>query len=156
MTPSSKPTSLITALAALAASGFVAFDCLAADEPANASPSTRRPVSVLEFGALGVGVLKAAPAYGDRATGQHGTFVKIPAGFSSPVHAHTADFHGVVINGVIANGAPEESDTPLAPGSYWFQPAKRMHVTKCLSQTECVIFLVQPGKFDFVPAPVAK
>ena len=33
-----------------------------------------------------------------------------------------------------------------------FRRGEESHVTECLSKTECLFFLVQPGKFDFAPA----
>ena len=111
------------------------------------------PVTNLQYFDTGVGPLKAAPAFGDLSKGEHGTFIKLPAGFVSPSHKHTEDYYGVVITGVVANGAGAKTqDTPLPPGSYWFQKGDANHVTKCLSKNECVVFLVQPGKFDFIAA----
>jgi hypothetical protein len=44
------------------------------------------------------------------------------------------------------------SKKPVLPaGSYFFQKAGEPHITKCLSSNECIIFLSQPGKYDFDP-----
>jgi NADPH:quinone reductase len=48
-----------------------------------------------------------------------------------------------------ANG---KLDIPLPPGSYFFQKAGEPHITKCLSATECIIFLSEPGKYEFTAA----
>ena len=109
------------------------------------------PVTELKFFETGVGPLKAAVGFGDLSKGAHSTFVKLPAGFVSSLHTHSEDYYGVVISGVVANevsGAVK--DRALAPGSYWFQKGKANHVTKCLSANECVVFITQPGKFDYV------
>jgi hypothetical protein len=74
----------------------------------------------------------------------------MPAGFSSAVHTHTEDYYAVVIKGIGANHAPGAKDVALPTGSYWFQKGEEAHVTKCLSKTDCLFFLVQPGKFDYV------
>ena len=42
-----------------------------------------------------VGELKAGPAYGDFNKGRHGTFIRMPAKFVSPLHYHTADYFGI-------------------------------------------------------------
>ena len=134
------------AIMALGASGTFAF-----------AQSTHQSVSVpaaqLHFAETGVGRLQAAAGFGQMAEGQHGTFVKLPAGYSTPLHHHSGDYYGVVIQGEIAN---EQSATaknrPLGPGSYWFQKGGEDHVTKCLSKVECVTFLSQSEKFDFIPA----
>jgi hypothetical protein len=132
---------------ALAACIFTALAVSAAET------SISVPVTDLKFTDAGIGPLKVATGYGDLGKGAHGTFVKFPAGFVSPLHAHSDDYSGVVISGVLANepsaGAKER---PLPPGSYWFQKGKANHVTKCLSANECVFFITQPGKFDFIEA----
>jgi hypothetical protein len=120
-----------------------------------ATPSTSTPVTQLQYGSTGVsdgvhGELKAAPAYGDLGHGAHGTFIRMPAGFVSPIHIHTGDYWGVVISGVAANGLPGSADIALPAGSYWFQKGGERHVTKCLSPNECLFFISQNGKFDYV------
>ena len=117
--------------------------------------SVSTPVTQLKYGPTGVsdgvhGELNAAAAYGDLARGAHGTFIKMPAGFVSPVHTHTEDYWGVVISGVAANGIPGSKDIPLPVGSYWFQKGGEAHVTKCLSPNECIFFISQNGKFDYI------
>ena len=120
-------------------------------------PSVSTPVTQLTYGATGVsdgihGELNAAPAYGDLAHGAHGTFIKMPAGFVSPVHTHTEDYWGVVISGVAVNGLPGSPDVQLPVGSYWFQKGGERHVTKCVSPNECIFFISQHGRFDYVVA----
>jgi quercetin dioxygenase-like cupin family protein len=115
------------------------------------------PVTELHFGPTGVtapngtGSLQAAPAFGDLSKGEHGTFIKMPAGFISAIHTHTEAYFGVVVTGVGANASVGEKEIPLPPGSYWFQPGGKPHVTRCISTTECIFFIHQPGKFDYVP-----
>ena len=118
--------------------------------------SVNIPVTQLQYGKTGVtdgvhGELQAAPAYGDLAHGAHGTFIKMPAGFVSPIHTHTSDYWGVVISGVGANGIPGSTDVQLPVGSYWFQKGGERHVTKCLSANECIFFINQSSKFDYLP-----
>ena len=119
-------------------------------------PSVKIPVTELQYFKAGVtdnvhGELQAAPAYGDFAYGAHGTFIKMPAGFVSPIHIHTGDYWGVVISGVGANGVPGSTDVPLSVGSYWFQKGGERHITKCLSSNECIFFINQATKFDYIP-----
>jgi beta-alanine degradation protein BauB len=115
------------------------------------------PVTQLQYAPTGIsdnvhGEVKAAAAFGDASRGAHSTFLKLPAGFVSPVHAHTNDYWAVVVSGVAANGKPGDPDIALPPGSYFFQKGGEQHVTKCLSANECIVFLSQSGKYDFVPA----
>lgn len=59
----------------------------------------------------------------------------------------------MVITGVVAHAVNAEvKDIPLPPGSYWFQKGKANHVTKCLSANECVVFITQPDKFNYIDA----
>ena len=118
--------------------------------------SVSTPVTELKYGSTGVsdgihGELRAAPAYGDLTRGPHGTFIRMPAGFVSPIHTHTEDYWGVVISGVAANGQPGSKDVPLPVGSYWFQKGGERHITKCISPNECLFFISQDGKFDYIP-----
>jgi hypothetical protein len=117
--------------------------------------SINTPVTDLKFGPTGVtdgvhGELYAAAAYGDLAHGAHGTFIKMPAGFVSKVHTHTEDYWGVVISGVAVNERPGTPGAALPVGSYWFQKGGERHVTKCIAPTECIFFISQAGKFDYL------
>jgi len=134
----------------------VACITLIVEAQTSGKPSVNIPVTQLQYGKTGVtdgvhGELQAAPAYGDLAHGAHGTFIKMPAGFVSPIHTHTGDYWGVVISGVGANGVPGSTDVPLPVGSYWFQKGGERHVTKCLSPNECIFFINQTSKFDYLP-----
>src|ERR1700750_3043605 len=70
-------------------------------------PSVSIPASQISFINTGVktdkGELRAGPAYGDLQNGRHGTFVRMPAAFKSPVHTHTEDYFAVVVEGVGSN-----------------------------------------------------
>lgn len=144
-----KKTSLLIGATVLAA-----LSCVALADGLG-KPSVSTPVTALTYGPTGVsdgihGELNAAPAYGDLAHGAHGTFIKMPAGFVSKVHVHTGDYWGVVISGVAVNGLPGSKDIPLPVGSYWFQKGGESHVTKCISPNECIFFISQNEKFDYV------
>jgi hypothetical protein len=119
-------------------------------------PSISIPADKITFVPTGIkteeGELLAGLAYGDIQNGRHGTFVRMPAGFVSPAHIHTEDYYAVVVEGVMANHAPDSKAVPLPVGSYYFQQGEEAHVTRCLSETDCLFFIVQPGKFDFAPA----
>jgi hypothetical protein len=122
---------------------------------AQGTPSVSTPVTDIKYFGAGVsdgktGELLAGPAYGDLGKGAHGTFIRMPAGFVSPVHIHTSDYWGVVISGVAVNGLPGSKDIMLPVGSYWFQKGGEPHVTKCVSPNECLFFIGQNSKFDYV------
>lgn len=128
---------------------------LAASANAQPQDSVGIPTDQLKYGSTGVtdnvhGEVKAAAAHGDNARGAHGTFLKMPGKFTSPVHTHSSDEWGVIIAGVFANGKPGNPDVLLPAGSYFFQRAGEPHVSKCVSENECIIFLSQSGKYDFL------
>lgn len=123
--------------------------------PVHEGNSVSIPADKITFGPTGVktkiGEIFAGPAFGDLSKGKHSTFIRMPAGFVSPVHTHTDDYYAVVIKGEAVNGRPGDKDIRLPVGSYWFQRGEEAHITKCVSKTDCLFFLTQPGKFDYVP-----
>jgi len=127
---------------------------LAANLPAHASDKIiNTPLSKLDWKISKEGVGFAA-LHGDRFKESYMAMVKLPAGLVSPVHTKTANMYGLVVSGTIANiaiGAPPESEVELPPGSYYKIPANLPHVSSCISKTDCITFLYQDGKFDFLP-----
>ncbi|WP_241024243.1 DUF4437 domain-containing protein [Burkholderia sp. Ac-20365] len=109
------------------------------------------PVTELKFYQDKEG-LTIANGWGDPANGAHSNYIKMPGGTASGVHTHTSSYYGVVIAGVVANEPPgTKQDHPLPPGSYWYQKGGEQHVTKCISQTECIFFVTSKGAFDYLP-----
>lgn len=96
--------------------------------------------------------IRIATLWGDRDTGPFGELVKLPGGFDSGLHAHTSEYRGVLIAGTWIhfeeNGAG--ADRELTSGSYVFQPGKGMHVDRCKTGSECVLFMYQPGRPDIL------
>jgi hypothetical protein len=82
--------------------------------------------------------------------GGFGELVQVPAGFDSGPHAHSGDFHGVLVKGtwvhVDENG--RGASIPLAPGSYIRQAGRGLHVDRCVSKEPCVLFLFQYARAD--------
>ena len=100
------------------------------------------------------GPLKMAKLWGDRSKGEYAMLLKEPAGFEAGSHAHTLDYHAVLVQGTWVHTVEGETSPPkdLAPGSYVMQPGKQFHNDVCKSKTECIIFVHQHGKGDFIPA----
>lgn len=95
-----------------------------------------------------------APLQGDRFAEPYMAMVRLPAGLVSPAHIKTANMYGLVVSGTIANiavGADASAEVNLPAGSYYKIPAGLAHVSKCVSSVDCVTFLYQDGKFDFLP-----
>jgi hypothetical protein len=145
----------LTRLAITVAAALAASASIVATAAPDTQPSVNVPVTKIQFGPTGVkdgktGELLAGPVYGNLGKGPHGTFIRMPAGFVSPVHNHTGAYWGIVISGVAANGLPNAADVQLPAGSYWYQKGGEAHVTKCLAGHECLFFISQDTPFDYV------
>lgn len=95
----------------------------------------------------------ASPVLGDFASGQHITYIKFSAGMTTPVHAHSEAYTGMVITGVTRHYEPgrPETEVELPAGSHWYIPANLPHVSECLPGAECVMAPFQSGPMDFFP-----
>ena len=99
--------------------------------------------------------LQVAKLWGDRAKGgDYGMLLKLPAGFEAGMHSHTGDYHGVSVQGtwIHTNDGQTSPAKEMAPGSYVFQPGKQFHNDVCKGKTECILFVHQHAKGDFIPA----
>ena len=95
-----------------------------------------------------------APLIGERFNEAYMAMVKLPAGLVSPAHIKSANMFGVVIMGTITHlevGADPSQAIPLTEGAFYKVPAGIGHVSRCISDVNCVTFLYQDGKFDFIP-----
>lgn len=111
------------------------------------------PTSALKWAATPEGVA-FAPLIGDRFVESYMAMVKLPAGLVSPPHTKTANMFGVMMSGSMVHsavGADPKNDVVLPEGSFYKVPKNVPHVSKCVSDTECIAFLYQDGKFDFLP-----
>ena len=95
---------------------------------------------------------KVTTLWGNRdRDGGFGQLVELPPGFRSPVHAHSGDFHGVLIKGTWLHEDASGRGTPVsAPGSYVRQAGGEMHVDRCVSAEPCVLFLFQFSRADVI------
>ena len=99
------------------------------------------------------GVQIAAVA-GDPSKGAAKFFVKLPSGFSAPLHHHTADHAAVVVSGTVVQNV-DGQDFTFTPGSYFAYTGKKQHTTKCTDPAGCIIFVDTHGKWDVVPEKTA-
>jgi len=96
--------------------------------------------------------VQMAVVWGDQTKGAHGAFHKFKPGFDAGLHSHSSDIKFAVVSGTIIAGPEGGPEKKLPAGSYEFQPHGVKHTTKCDPASECVIFAVSSGKFDFTPA----
>lgn len=111
----------------------------------------------IQFGEFTTGInggtIEAATVEG-MLNGAHGTFVRIPVGDETVSHTHTNTYHGVVVKGIVENPVNGNiSPKQLPAGSFWYQPGKQEHITRCSEDSDepCVVFIFQSENFDFIP-----
>jgi hypothetical protein len=118
----------------------------------NANLGTMTAPDELEWQELRPGSpLKMATLWGSPSEGEIAVLVKVPAGYVGAIHDHTGDYHGVNVAGTWRHSfeGGEERSQPL--GSYVFQPAAKRHRDACVGPEDCIWFVHQHDKLDFVP-----
>lgn len=137
--------------AALLLVGSVAYSQA---QDATRSRSFNVPVESMEWRRQTPDVpLMVTDLWGDRQSdGGFGELVQLPPGFDSRLHAHSGDFHGVLIKGIWVHEGPsgEGGTQRLLPGSYVRQAGAEMHVDRCVSEEPCVLFLFQYARADII------
>ena len=98
---------------------------------------------------------KMATVNGDSAKGPHASFIKLPAGFSAPLHNHSADHQVAVVAGTLSMTPEGGTAKKLGPGSWFEFSGKKKHVTTCDAGADCVLFSVAKAAWDLVPAVTA-
>lgn len=101
---------------------------------------------------------RLAALWGRREAEQAGTLLNVPAGFKSGIHAHTADYRAIVVQGEWVHQVPSTGEgvgVQLLPGAYWTQMRDQWHLDECVSPTPCTIFLFNeaPYRTYFEKAP---
>lgn len=111
------------------------------------------PPSALDWVTTPEGVAFAA-LEGDRFTGAYQSMVRLPAGVASPLHVKSANMFGVVIQGNMihyAEGEDASTAQEVGAGAFYKVPKGLAHVSACVSDVPCIVYLYQDGAFDFVP-----
>jgi quercetin dioxygenase-like cupin family protein len=96
--------------------------------------------------------VKQVVLWGDPTKGHFAALQKFPAGFSAPLHSHTANLHMIIISGTVVHTPEGKADVRLPANSYLMDPSGYKHGTKCEAAADCVFFLEGDGKFDIVMA----
>jgi len=122
-------------------------------QSASAEQPVFTPADAVSYDDIIPGVVQFGTVAGDRATGAHGTFVRIPPGKATPPHTHAAAYHAVIIQGVLENPVAGDatSQVQLTAGSYYYVPAGSEHITRCAadSAVDCISYFYQAVPFDF-------
>jgi hypothetical protein len=82
--------------------------------------------------------------------GGFGQLIELPPGFRSPLHAHSGDYHGVLIKGTWLHEDAAGKGVPVQPGSYVRQAGGQMHFDGCVSKEPCLLFLFQYSRADVI------
>ena len=144
--------STLVALAAVSAAAQPAAQMA----PAAAAKAKLVAVSDLKWVDVPGTPAKMATVKGDAAKGPHASFIKLPAGFSAPLHSHSADHQVAVVAGNLTETPEGGAAKKLGPGSWFEFTGKKKHVTTCDAGADCVLFIVAKGAWDLVPADPAK
>jgi hypothetical protein len=146
-----KPVDLMKC-AALTWIALCVLTCHAGEDPFKGAGNVVAPIATLPW-------RKQAPDLPQRITdlwgnrdrdGGFGELVELPPGFRSPLHAHSGDFHGVLIKGTWVHEDADGKGVALEPGSYVRQAGGDMHVDRCVSKEPCLLFLFQYARADVI------
>jgi quercetin dioxygenase-like cupin family protein len=94
--------------------------------------------------------------WGDPATGPVGLLIRIPAGFESPLHSHSSNYHAVVIEGTHQHwidGDDRAAVPMLGAGSYFAQASQEVHGDSNIGDDTVVAFVYFEGPVDMIPKP---
>ena len=89
--------------------------------------------------------------WGDRDKGEYAMLLKVPPGTVAPIHAHTGDYHGLCLKGTWGHSFEDGKERHLPPASYVLQPGLGMHGDACIGTEECIFFIHQYVKGDYIP-----
>ena len=97
--------------------------------------------------------LKIVALWGDHTKdADYGMLVKMPAGFSTGMHSHSSDYDSIEIQGKkIHRSKDEATSEPYTAGSYSHETPGHVHEDVCLGPEDCIVFIHQGKKFDFIP-----
>jgi len=157
-------------LSACASTPKHAETALAADEapaeaaPADAAPAEEAPAALsaknfnladIPFAAFDPDKpegLHVYPLTGNPKEGPFNAIVRMPPGFMSPLHSHSANYTGVAMSDSMVHGTSAGAKETVARGSYWHQVAGEPHVDGCMSEEPCYLLAFFDGAVDMVPA----
>ena len=129
-------------------------------EETNAKTPVFIPASDLKWSDLdpaGAPGVKVVDLWGDHQKGPFGALLKLPAGFTVPLHTHTHAMKVVFLSGTYIQAPEGKPEVRLGPGSYMTQPGGNYrHTTSCDLASDCVFFVESNGAFDLKPVVVAK
>jgi len=95
--------------------------------------------------------VQMATLWGDPAAAAFGAFMRLPAGFDSPLHRQTHAMKVVFVSGTYIQEPDGQPVVLLGPGSFMMQPGGDYgHRTSCGTDSDCVFFVESGGAFDML------
>ncbi len=91
--------------------------------------------------------VQIAVVEGDPGKGPSHFFIKFVAGFTAPVHHHTANHFVTVVAGTLVLTV-DGKEQKLPAGSFFSFNNKTKHATACAAGAECVLSVDTRGKWD--------
>jgi quercetin dioxygenase-like cupin family protein len=85
---------------------------------------------------------------GNPKTGAFSALLELPAGMSTNVHSHTANFVGSIISGTHKRGTSADALFTLTHGAVWSEKSGAPHMEQCGSEEPCIIALQMDGALD--------
>jgi quercetin dioxygenase-like cupin family protein len=149
-------TFVMAALTALAAGSLAASQAAAQKSAATEAKANLVGVGELKWVDVPNTPVKMATVKGDSAKGANTSFMKLPSGFSAPLHYHTADHQVAVVSGTLVMTPEGGTPKKLSAGSWFEFTGKMKHVTACEAGADCVLFVVDSGAWDLVPTEAPK
>jgi quercetin dioxygenase-like cupin family protein len=92
------------------------------------------------------------PFSGNPKAGAFSAIVKLPPGFTTPLHTHKEGYSGVSVSEGCTHGASMETIQTLPKGSAWYQPGSEPHVDGCAGEAPCYFLVFFEGAVDMTPA----
>jgi quercetin dioxygenase-like cupin family protein len=149
----------ITAVFAMTLAAVVIAPNAIAKDTKKGGDAELMPASSLKWSDVpGFPGVRMAVLQGNPDKGAHHSMLKLPGGFSAPLHHHTPDHYVTVVSGTLVLTV-DGKENKLPAGSYFSFTGKKQHVTKCESGADCVLSVDSRGKWDVLPEdgkPAAK
>lgn len=143
------------AAAAVVAAGTLALNLATTSAEAETSSAPRKIYTAdMKWEPMTEGSpLKIVKLWGDHTKdADYGMLVKLPAGFATGMHSHSADYYTVELQGRKVHRFKEEATSePYTPGSFTYEIPGHVHEDVCLGPEDCILFIHQGKKFDFLP-----
>ena len=126
------------------------FVLLAIAGSGHAAEGIMSPPDQLDWKEIAPGIQRVI-LWGDRDKGAYGMLLKVAPGTVAPLHAHTGDYHGICVKGIWRHNLEGGEQKDMPPGSYLLQPGMGMHGDACVGPEECIFFIHQDVKGDYIP-----